>query len=110
SITMKLKLPALIACIIAGAVPVTSTCISITNQVPFYNIHSSTIAVINQTPDDIHVRVTTTAAGDEKFYALSPEGAQEWLRTDWQVAFILRDDNNATETLVVKPGNTYTIA
>ncbi|KAL4243791.1 hypothetical protein ABKN59_010739 [Abortiporus biennis] len=33
-----------------------------------------------------------------------------WGRDDWQVAWVLRDDNGRTETYVVKPGNTYQIS
>lgn len=90
--TMKLKLPVVIACIIAEVV--SATYISITNQ----------------TPADIHVRVTTTGSASESFYGVAPGNTESWSRSYWEVAFILRNDTGATETLVVKPDNSYTIS
>lgn len=68
------------------------------------------ITITNETLADIHARVTTTGGGGEDFYDLAPGASESWLRTAWQVAFVLRDDTGATETFVVKPGDTYIIS
>jgi predicted extracellular nuclease len=69
-----------------------------------------TIYVQNNTGSTIHVRVTTTGSGNESFFDINSGNSENWDRSDWQVAFVLRDDNNKTETLVVKSGNTYIIS
>ncbi|KAG0256260.1 hypothetical protein DFQ27_005797 [Actinomortierella ambigua] len=88
---MKLRLSFVIACMVVEVV--------------------SAVTIVNHTPAEIHARVTTTSDGmvSEDFYDISPGNSESWLRSAWQVAFILRDDTGNTETLVVKPGITYTI-
>jgi hypothetical protein len=73
-------------------------------------VYSISVSITNHTQADIHVRVTTTGVGSQYYYDLPPGSSESWIRSEWQVAFILRDDTGATETLVVKPGNTYTVS
>ena len=73
-------------------------------------VSNATVTIINETSADIHARVTATTAGMIAFFDISPGESESWLRSDWQVAFVLRDDTGATETLVVKAGSTYTIS
>ncbi|KAL4254499.1 hypothetical protein ABKN59_003188 [Abortiporus biennis] len=68
-----------------------------------------TVTIVNETSSPIHVRVTSTGSGQQQFFDIKSSGSESWSRDDWQVAFVLRDDNGKTETRVVKPGNTYTI-
>ncbi|KAI0791754.1 hypothetical protein C8Q75DRAFT_756105 [Abortiporus biennis] len=67
------------------------------------------VTFVNNTSSTIHIRVSTTGSGNVGFFDISPGRSDTWGRDDWQVAWILRDDNGQTETLVVKPGNTYQI-
>lgn len=74
-------------------------------------VSNSSVTIINETSADIHARVTTTASGGNVgFYDISPGESEWWWRSDMQVAFVLRDDTGATETFVVKAGETYTIS
>ena len=68
-----------------------------------------TVYVQNDTGSYIHVRVTTTGSGNQSFFDIKPGNTENWSRDDWQVAFVLRDDNGQTEVYVVKPGDTYNI-
>ena len=67
------------------------------------------IYIKNNTSAAIHVRVTSTGGATERFFDINPGNTEDWGREDWQVAIVLRDDNDETETFVVKPGNSYTV-
>ena len=69
-----------------------------------------TVLIKNNTNGIIHVRVTATAEkGQEGFYDINPEDTEPWSRNNWQVAFVLRNDNSQTETFVVEPDKAYVV-
>ncbi|KAF8550365.1 hypothetical protein OG21DRAFT_1514107 [Imleria badia] len=69
-----------------------------------------TVLIKNNTRGIIHVRITATSEpGHEGFFDISSGETAPWNRKNWEVAFILRDDNSKTETLVVQPDAAYTI-
>jgi hypothetical protein len=66
--------------------------------------------ILNNTSDMIHVRVTATGeSGSESFVDIAPQDSAAWDRNNWQVAFVLRDDDGSTTTLVVQPSYGYPI-
>lgn len=66
-----------------------------------------TVTVVNSTSSAIHVRITgdRDSGAATEFFDISPGKSQNWDRGNWQVCFVLRDDNGETETFVVKPGD-----
>ncbi|KAI0791756.1 hypothetical protein C8Q75DRAFT_805358 [Abortiporus biennis] len=83
------------------------------NLLTFVTVKAKTmgsVTFVNNTSSTIHIRVSTTGSGDEHFFDIAPGRSDRWGRDDWQVAWVLRDDNGRTETYVVKPGSTYQIS
>jgi hypothetical protein len=73
------------------------------------------IGIFNNTPDTISARITADNGdkGNAGFFKIQPGKYELWERSQWQVAFVLKRSEEASdskaETLVVKPTGVYYI-
>lgn len=69
------------------------------------------ILIKNGTNSSIQVRVTVFAnkGGSEESFKISSGASESWNRSEWQVAFVLREDNEKMEMFIVKPNEAYTV-
>ncbi|KAG2363020.1 hypothetical protein BDR07DRAFT_1484108 [Suillus spraguei] len=74
------------------------------------------IRIENKSSYTISVRITAdNENGSTSFFDIKPGQGDTWARSNWQVAFVLRDSTNLkpssndAKTLVVRPGVAYTI-
>ncbi|KAF9968383.1 hypothetical protein BGZ73_000138 [Actinomortierella ambigua] len=70
------------------------------------------VTFINKTKGTIHVSISvsfTNSMGTFRFYDIPPGGEESWGRSGFEVAYMLRDDNEESTLIVVRPNTVYIV-